>query len=121
MALAAGQLGREAVGERIELDQIEQAMHPQADLGLLGPRAPGSHPQPEGDVLEHRQVAKQGVMLEDEADLALADMGAGGVLAVQNDPASIRGLQPGDHPQQRRLAAAGGAEQRGQCTVGEVE
>ncbi len=35
----------------------------------------------------------------------------GDVAAADSDPAGGDGLEPGDHPQQRRLAAAGGAEQ----------
>ena len=60
-------------------------------------------------------------MLEHEADLALLHRDAGGVLAVHDDAAGVGRLQPGDDAQQRRLAAARGAEQRDQFAVADVE
>ena len=44
---------------------------------LRRPHAPRSHAQAEGDVLEHRHVAEQRVVLEHEADVALARTVAG--------------------------------------------
>ena len=111
LALASGQLGRVPVGQPPELDQIEQARNALADLGLGRAGLFWSHPQPEGDVLKDRQVAKEGVVLEHKADLTLADMGGRGVLALQDHAPGIGGLQAGNHPQQRGLAAARGAEQ----------
>ena len=121
LTLAAGQLTRKAVGERRELDQFEQAHHPRADLRLAGPLASGLDPQPEGDVLEHRHVPKQRIVLEDETHPALTHMGVGGVLTGEDDPTAVGALQPGDDPQQRGLAAARGTEQRGQGAAREVE
>jgi hypothetical protein len=72
------------------------------------------HAQAEGDVVEHGHVAEQRVVLEHEADLALAHMGAGGILAIEQHLARVGLFQPGDDAQQRRLAAARRAEQRDQ-------
>ena len=74
--------------------------------------------QAEGDVLEHRHVAEQRVVLEDEADVALAGMQVGGLGAGEQDVALIGRFHAGDDAQQRRLAAAGGTEQATSSPVG---
>ena len=60
-------------------------------------------------------------MLEDEADAALLR----GSPVASSPPIStwpaVGLLEPGDHAQQRRLAAAARAEQRRQRAVGHVE
>ena len=86
-----------------------------------GRTAPGPDPEPEGDVLEDAHVPEQGVVLEDEADLPLADRLVGRVLAVKVDRALIGRLQPGDDAQQRGLARSRGAEQRHQLAARDVE
>ena len=73
--------------------------------------------EPEGHVVPDRHVLEGGVVLEDEADAALAGRRGGGVLARDGDPPGVRLLQSRDHAQQRRLAAAAGAEQGGQRAV----
>ena len=85
------------------------------------PRRLGPHAQPEGDVLEDRHVREQRVVLEHEAHLALAHVGVGRVLAVEQHAARIGHLQPGDDAQQRRLARARGPEQRHQLAGRDVE
>ena len=45
----------------------------------------------------------------------------GHVLVVEQDPPAARLDEPRDHPQRRRLAAAGRAEQRHELAVGDVE
>ena len=79
------------------------------------------HPQAEGDVLEHRHVAEQRVMLEHEADMALAGAARQRVLAVERHLAGIRPVEAGDDPQQRGLARAGRPEQRQQFALGDLE
>ncbi|MNR17165.1 hypothetical protein D3C85_1338090 [compost metagenome] len=66
-------------------------------------------------------MLEQRVMLEHEADIALAHVLRGGVLPAQHHLASIGALQAGDDAQQRGLAAARGAQQRGQLAFVEVE
>src|SRR5919199_3169604 len=65
--------------------------------------------QPEDDVVEHRPPREQAVLLEDEAAVR-----SGSVHRVTVDPhlASRRRPQAVDDPQQRRLAAARGADDR---------
>ena len=53
-------------------------------------------------------------MLEDKPDLALADVASGGVLAMEEDRASVGRLQAGDDPQEGGLTGTGRAEQRHQ-------
>jgi hypothetical protein len=55
---------------------------------------------------------KQRVALEDRVDVALVRCDALDVHAVEQDLAGGRLLEPGDHPQRRRLSAARGPEQR---------
>ena len=98
------------VDELLELVHLEQFAHPAADL-VLGP-APDL--QPEGDVAEHGEVLERGVVLEHEAHVAPLGRHPGGVHPVDLDRAGVRLLEPADDPQQRRLAAAARAEQRGQ-------
>jgi hypothetical protein len=59
-------------------------------------------------------VGEGGVVLEDHADAAPLRWQPGDVLAVDLDPAGVGWLEARDDAQQRGLAAAGGAEERGQ-------
>ena len=59
-------------------------------------------------------MAEQRIVLEHEADIALLHGLVRGVLVAEEDGALGRALQPGDQPQQRRLAGAGRPEQRDQ-------
>ena len=63
--------------------------------------------EPEGDVVEHRHMPEQRVMLKHKADTAAADMLLGLVFAAQHDPTEIGGFQAGDDAQQGGLTAAG--------------
>jgi hypothetical protein len=114
LPLAARELRRVAPREVVELHEAEQLRHLRADLRLHGSRAARPHPEPEGHILEYRHVAKQRVVLEHEPDRALADRAPARVLAVEQHPPRGRELQPGDDPEQRRLARAGRPEQRHQ-------
>ena len=117
LLLAAGELGWVAVGEPVEPHEGEQLVHAVADL-LLGAPADA---QPEPDVVLDRHVLEGRVVLEDEADAALARRRGRDVLAVDHHRAGVRRLEPGDDAQQRRLAAPARAEQRGQRAVGDVD
>jgi len=66
-------------------------------------------------------VTEQGVVLEDEADAALAHVGVGRVLAVEEDGARVGHLEAGNDAQERRLARARRAEQRDQLASRDVE
>ena len=121
LALAAGQLARVAAGQPVELHQIQQFLDPRADRGLVLADRARLHPQAERDVLEHRHVAEQRVMLKHEADMALAGAVRQRVLAVERNLAGVGPVQPGDDPQQRGLARARRPEQRQQLAIGDLE
>src|SRR5207245_11666067 len=59
--------------------------------------------------------------LEHEPDLAITRMRARRIIAVEGDRSRIRCLEPGNHPQQRRLAGAGWAEQCQQLAGGDCQ
>ena len=60
-------------------------------------------------------------MLEHEADVAVSHVGGRGVVAFEDHAAGVGGLQPGYAAQERRLAAARGAEQGDEFAAREVE
>ena len=117
LALAAGELGRVALGEAGEPDDPQQLVDARLDLvlGLLADR------QAEADVVAHRHVLERRVVLEDEADLALLRRDVGDVLAADHDVAGVGVLEAADDPQQRRLARAARPEQRGQRAVRDLQ
>jgi hypothetical protein len=57
-------------------------------------------------------VWEQGVVLEHRVDVALVRRREGHVVAVEQDAPLGRLLESGDHPQRRRLAAAGRSQHR---------
>ena len=117
LALAARELVRVAVLEALQVHERDQLLDALADLA----RPLAADLQPVGDVVVNRHVLERGVVLEDEADVAVLHADAGVVLAVDHDPALVGFLEPGDHTQQRRFAAARGTEQGGQAPVGDVD
>ena len=110
LPLAAGELRRIAAAEPGELHELEQLGDARADLALRA----AADAEPEGDVVPDRHVRERGVVLEDEADAALLRRERRRLLAGDEHVAGVGHLEPGDHAQQRRLAAAARAEQRGE-------
>ena len=118
LLLPAGELVRIAALKVLQPDGAQRRAHPA--LQILGiPFCP----QAEGRVFKHRHVGPEGEVLKDEAQPPLfrrqVDPPRGGKDAdvVQPELAAVRRLQPGDHPQQRGLAAAGRPQQRGEAAV----
>jgi hypothetical protein len=113
LALAAGQLRGRAAG------LIRQSHHVQGVADPASPFAPGhaAHLESVFDVLRHRHVGEQGVLLEDGVDVASARRKRGDVDPAEVDPARGGLLEPGDHPQDGGLARAGRAEDREQFAV----
>ncbi len=60
-------------------------------------------------------------MLEDEADPALAGVAPRRVLSVEVDGAPVGLLEPGDDPEQARLARARGAEEGDELAVADAQ
>src|SRR5207244_1202020 len=114
LLLAAGELGRAALGQRAHLHEVERPPHA---LGHLARRQP-AHAQAVGDVVEHRHVRPDRVGLEDHrepAPLGWHVNTAGAAVdggATDADLAGCRMLEAGDGAQRGRLAAARGAQQR---------
>lgn len=89
-----------------QADQVQQLLDP-ADL--FGP-GHGAHPQSEGHIARDVTLRKELVVLEHQADTAPVHRHPALLRPVQQYPPGGRGLQTRHHPQQRRLAAAAGAE-----------
>ena len=107
LALPARELRGEGPLQPFQLDQGEELLHALPSARLR----PAAHAEPEGDVVEHAHVPEERVVLEDEADVALAHADLGDVLVVVAHRAVVGDLEPGDDPEQRRLPRARGPEQ----------
>ena len=90
LPLAAGELRRIAIGQPVELHEAEQLHDPALDLGIGRTLLARLDAQAEGDILEHRHVAEQRVVLEDETDIALAGVQVGRFGAGEEDLALHR-------------------------------
>jgi hypothetical protein len=111
LALAARELRGIAVPQRVELHQAQQVVDALFDDTVRRAHRARLHAQAEGDVLEHGHVPEQRVVLEDEADAAVAGVDGGRVLAVEEHLAGVGLLQPRDDAQQAGLARTRGAQQ----------
>src|SRR5207248_5572382 len=108
LLLAAGELARLALLHPGEADEAK-------DLGDAAAHVRPAHaaaPEAEADVLEDREMREERIRLEDGVDVALVGRLAGDGLLAEVDRAGVRLLEASDHPQRRRLATAGGAEER---------
>src|SRR5690606_24853556 len=121
LPLTAGKLARIALFQARELHHVEQFENPPADLGLGRTQSTRAHRQPEANIVGDGHMAKQRIMLEDEADMTLLYGAERGILIAEEDAAAGRLLETGDQPQQRGLARARRAEQRDQFTGADVE
>ena len=117
LPLPAGELRRVAVGEPLELHQLQQLVGPRPDLAA---REPPDF-QAEGDVLADGHVPEQGIMLEDEAHAPALHGLVGRVLSEELHMPRVGLLQPGDDPQDRALARAGRPQQRHELARGHHE
>src|SRR5262249_5821814 len=111
-----------------ELSRVALLEARQVDLGEAGRHAVGNGGAPELAQLEpvcdvglHRHVRPQGVVLEHHADVARVRPEPLDAAVAEPDLAAVGYVKPGDQPQERRLAAPGGSEQREQLAVGDLE
>ena len=110
LPLPAGQLRRPVVEPVAEAHPVEELPRPRLVVALR-PRDEGG----DEDVLQHRALRQQEVVLEDEADRAVAEGGElglrqrVGIEPVERDPARGRRLERAEDVEQRALAAARGA------------
>src|SRR5262249_27340248 len=110
LPLAAGQLRRPAVLETLQAHQGQQFLDPPPHPV---PR-PAADAQGEGHVFKDAHVPEQRVVLEDEADVAVARRPARHLFLFVEDLSGVGGLQAGDDAQQRRLPRARRAQERQQ-------
>jgi len=117
LALAARQLRRASLQQLAEPEAVGRLGDAPQDL------APGHAPhlERERDVLAHREVRIQRVVLEHHGDVA----GGGGVVGdhaiADEDLPGRRLLESGDAPQCRRLAASRRAEHHQELPIGDRE
>jgi hypothetical protein len=101
LLLAAGELGRAAGAEALELQEGDRPGGPPVPLGGRDPA------ESEGDVLVRRKVGKEGVILEEEADAAPAG----------RDEDSSRRVEPGLVPADDRPSSGRSSPARERKTV----
>src|SRR4029077_3871232 len=111
------ELPRLALAETAQADEVEHLLDPRSDR-LAGLALPA---QAEGDVLEDGQVREECVALEDRVHVPLVRRQARDGPVSEEDRAGARLLEAADHPERRRLPAAGGAEQREEATLLDLE
>jgi hypothetical protein len=108
LLLAARQLGRLVVAPLAQPHALEQR------VDVLRPRLRARNRERQRDVLLSRQRRQQVERLEDEADLAAAQLGQpaiphrGDLLAAHVHGAGARAVKPGEQMHQRRLAQPDG-------------
>ncbi len=117
LLLPARQLPGPAVGQVGQPDQLQHL-----------PDAPAAAPrpvQPEPDVAGHREVGEQRAVLRHQADAPplgrLVDPVAGHEPVADADAARRQRVEARDAAQQRRLAPARGAQDRGERAVGHLQ
>src|SRR5438552_1015213 len=101
---------RKALFQSLQAEQLEQLL----DTGLDRGRFPFFDRQPESDVVKHRHVAEERIVLENESNIALLDFDIVDPLAANKNVPGARRFQPGNQPQDGGLAAAAGTQQRQQ-------
>jgi hypothetical protein len=121
LPLSARKLVNFACSESGKPDHGEHIRNLLLDGSLVQP----ARPQRVGDVAGNIHMRPQGIGLEDHADAALfrrhLPHRVGDHQVPEADAARVRRLEAGDQPEQRGLAAAGGAEQRGERAGRKVE
>jgi hypothetical protein len=104
----------QALAQFPDLHALEQFDHATPQFRGLGPLAPAPRTQAERNVLEHRQMREQRVMLEYQADAALAQTQMGGVAGTEQDAACVGFFESGQGAQQGCLARTRRTQQRQQ-------
>jgi hypothetical protein len=117
LLLAAGHLARLALHQVGDVESLGQRPDPRADLGL----GAVLQLQPEGDVVERREVRIERVVLEDHRHPPFVRRRVGDVLVTQQDAALVEPVEAGDQAEGRALAAARRSEQRDEGAGRDVE
>ena len=117
LLLAAGKLERLAIEQRRQLQKRRGLSHAPVEVGLL--RA--GNAQRRGDVLVDGEVRVVDELLIDHGHRTLAHGNAGHILAVEEDAAFGRHVEPGHQPHDAGFAGERGSEQDVQRAVREGE
>ncbi|ORE91266.1 phenol hydroxylase [Aurantimonas sp. 22II-16-19i] len=117
LALAAGELGRLARQQRLDLQDPGGLAHGRLALGLRDL----AHLEAEADVPRDGKVRVERVGLEDHRDVAVLRMHLAHRAAVDADVAAARLDQPGDDVEEGRLAAARRPEQDEELAARKVD
>ena len=117
LLLAAGQLPGAARLEALQLDHVQGAFDAGFDL-VFGQAA---RVQGKGEVLGNRHVGEQGVVLEDQPDVALVGLDRGHGPAVQPDIPAVGVLEAGQHLEAGGFAGTGRPEQRDELAARDLQ
>ena len=117
--LAAGQGRGLAVQLAFDVQHLGHLPHAARDLRRVG--APQRRAQREGQVVEHREMRVERVLLEHEGAVAPGGQGVGDVVAIHADAAGIGAFQPCHEAQRGRLAGAAGPEDDEKLAIGHGE
>ena len=119
LLLTAGKLVGLPGQERVDLHQSGSLQHPLPHL-FLG-QSVRALPvfQREADVLLHRQVGVQGIVLEHKAHAPVLRRQVGHIVLPKEDSAGGRLFQAAEHIQRGAFAAAGGPQQTDQLPIGD--
>ena len=99
-----------------ELHHLQQFCHFRFDRRRIRAFTPWQHRQAKSDIVKHRHMAKQRVMLEHETDFTVPRVQTAHVGTVKaNMPAGLM-LQPGNNAQQRGFSGTGRPQQRDHLT-----
>src|SRR5207253_10208943 len=117
LPLPARQLGRPALQHLVEAENACDLLDSPALLRLRDL----SHAEPEDEVLVHGLVRVERVVLEDHRDVALARGQVVDDAIADPDLAVGDLLEPGDHPERRRLAAPRRADEDDELALRDLE
>ena len=117
LALAAGEVGGAAVEVLGQVERLRRLLDLAVDLPLVDP----GQLQREAHVLAHGHVRVERVVLEDHRDVAILGRAVVDHLAADLQLAAGDVLEPGDHPQRRRLAAARGPDEDHELAVADLQ
>jgi hypothetical protein len=117
LLLATRHLSGQLVRLIAQMHQIEHLANARLPIGL----APAAAFQAIADIARRAHIRKQRVGLEDHAEIARPCRNAPQVGLAQAKLTGIGIFQAGDHPEQSRLAASGGAEEADEGAMRDIQ
>jgi hypothetical protein len=117
LALSAGEVRRLPLQQTCEIEELGDLLHASPDLRLRRP----PHLQAVPEVLAHAHVRVERVALEHHGDVSVPRREVGHVTSADRDLTGRDLLEPGDRPQECRLAAAGRTDERDELAIPDPE